>query len=55
MAILKLTLTREEYEWLRHAADLDGVSLRAFIHRAVNQRLMKLGIDAVLLPEGEEA
>lgn len=50
-----LTLSADEREWLEHAASLNGLTIREYVVRAVNDRLRKQGVDAVLLrEEGEE-
>lgn len=43
--------SREESDWVKHAARLRGMSWREYVRRAVNERLQRDGVDAVLLRE----
>lgn len=49
-----LRLSKAECEWLDHAAVLDGMTPREYVVRAVNERLARQGVDAVLLREREQ-
>jgi len=51
--LLSITLPMKVHElnWLIHAAKLERVTPRDYVVRAINQRLMSQGVDAVLLQE----
>lgn len=44
-------MSGDEFDWLIHAAKLEGVTPREYVVRAINQRLCSQGVDAVLLKE----
>jgi len=48
---ITLRLDAEEYEQVAFAADLNGLTVREYVVRAINQRLCSQGVDAVLLSE----
>jgi hypothetical protein len=48
---ITIPVTAEEFEWVAHAASLNGISVREYVVRAINQRLVSQGVDAVLLAE----
>ena len=50
---LRINATREELDWVRHAAKLQGMAVSEFVKRAINDRLVKMGVDAVLFVESE--
>ena len=43
--------SRNEPDWVKHAASLSGMSWREYVRRAVNRELRRQGVDAVLLRE----
>ena len=45
---LMIACAASEMDWLRHAARLRGVSVAEYVLEAVNVRLCKEGVDAVL-------
>lgn len=49
--LISFSIAAVEYEQIRHAADLNGLTVREYIVRAINQRLLSQGVDAVLLAE----
>ena len=52
-ARLKVWMTDEEFEWVKHAANLRHVSLAEYVKRAINASLRREGVDAVLFRERE--
>jgi hypothetical protein len=45
---LLIRATREELEWLRHAARLRHLPVSEYVKEALNARLRREGVDAVL-------
>ena len=45
---LLIRATREELEWLRHAASLAHLPVGEYVKEALNTRMRKEGVDAVL-------
>ena len=54
MKSITITLTKEEREWVAHAARLCRVSLREYVIQAINTRLRREGVDAVLIKEQDD-
>jgi len=50
---LRVPMTAEELDWVRHAAKLRHVSTVEYVRQAINTRLRHEGVDAVLLREVE--
>lgn len=50
---IKIPMSRDEADYIRHASKLSHMSVNEFIRRAVNVRLREMGVDAVLLAERE--
>ena len=48
---LTVKLTVAEHEQIRLAASLKGLTPREYVVRAINDRLVRQGVDAVLLAE----
>ena len=46
-----ITMTKNEREWIQHAARLRHLSLREYVVRSINASLRREGVDAVLLRE----
>lgn len=49
--LLTIPVTADELAWVRHAAGLRRLSLAEYVRRAINQSLLREGVDAVLLQE----
>lgn len=47
--VIALRLTRAEADHVKHAAGLVGMPLAEYVREAVNWRLRKEGVDALLL------
>lgn len=48
MSRLILRVTKDELDWVKHAAALREMSLAEYVRRAINASLLKEGVDAVL-------
>lgn len=48
---ITVPVTIEEFEWVAAAASLNGITVREYVVRAINQRLRSQGVDAILLAE----
>ena len=55
LSLSEVTVSQEEYDWIRHAAKLSDMSVREYVRRSINLALRKQGVDAVLLAERERA
>lgn len=49
--LIQIRITAEEYEQVAHAARLNGLDVREYTVRAINERMRRQGVDAVLLAE----
>lgn len=47
--LLGVNVSAEEFQYVRHAAELACLSQQQFVKRAINSALRKMGVDAVLL------
>ncbi len=54
MARLGVRVSAEELDWVQHAASLRALSLSEYVREAINARLRREGVDAVLLRERTE-
>jgi uncharacterized protein (DUF1778 family) len=52
-AQITVRCSAQEYDWALHAARLKRMTLREYVVRAVNDSLVRDGVDAVLLYENE--
>jgi uncharacterized protein (DUF1778 family) len=50
-----LRLNAEERDWVEHAASLVHQSMTEYIRRAINMRLRREGVDAVLLRQDDDS
>jgi len=48
---ISISFSKDEYEWLKHAARLRHLSVNEYVRRAINAELVREGVDAVLLRE----
>jgi uncharacterized protein (DUF1778 family) len=48
---LVVAVSPDEIDWLKHAAKLSHESVAEYTRKAINARLVKQGVDAVLLRE----
>lgn len=48
---ITIRVTEDERAWVEHAASLVGLSLAEYVKRAINARLRREGVDAVLIRE----
>jgi uncharacterized protein (DUF1778 family) len=51
---LQITATEEEARWVDHAAALNHQTTEEFIKRAINARLQRQGVNAVLFRESDD-
>jgi hypothetical protein len=51
---LSVAASRDEYEWVLHAAKLRHMSAAEYIRRAINASLRREGVDAVLFRESAD-
>lgn len=52
-ARLIIRATKDEVDWVKHAADLRGLSMAEYVKRAINAQLQREGVDAVLFRESD--
>lgn len=50
---IDLRMTADELAWVRHAAGLVHLTPREYIRRAINDRLRREGVDALLLQQSD--
>lgn len=48
---LILRVTKEEADYVKHAASLSHESVALYVRKAINERLQRHGVNAVLLRE----
>lgn len=48
---IKFSVTKDERDWVKHAARLRNLTLREYIIQAINASLRREGVDAVLIKE----
>jgi len=48
---MTVRMSQEELRWIAHAASLRQMSAHEYIRRAINEALVRQGVDAVLLVE----
>ncbi len=53
-ARLIIRTTAEELDWVKHAADLRGLSMAEYVTRAINVQLRREGGDAVLFRQSDD-
>ncbi len=51
---ISIDASKEEADWVRHAAKLHGVNVSEYVKRAINAALRKQGVDAVLFAERDD-
>ncbi len=51
---VSVSFTAEEADWLRHAAELSHLPFDEFVRRAINEQLVRMGVDAVLLRTSDD-
>jgi uncharacterized protein (DUF1778 family) len=52
---LIIRATKEEVDYVKHAASLRGLSMAEYVKRAINASLRRQGVDAVLFRERNDA
>lgn len=53
MIRIPIVVSLDEYDWVKHAASLRGLSVAEYVKRAINAQLRREGVDAVLIRERE--
>lgn len=54
MARLIIRATKDELDWVKHAASLRHLSITEYVKRAINASLRHEGVDAVLFRESDD-
>ncbi len=54
MRMIRVEMTLDERNWVRHAADLRHLPIEEYVKRAINAQLRKEGVDAVLIRQSDD-
>lgn len=52
--MLRVQMTADERNWVRHAADLRHLPIEEYVKRAINTQLRHEGVDAVLIRQSDD-
>lgn len=53
-ARFNMKASADELDWLKHAASLRNLSMSEYVRQAINARLRREGVDAVLFREKDD-